>query len=242
MVCGIGLANPNPGDAEEIFRKAIVMLKTNIFVQGLIIIGLIAMLLPTGCSSVPKGEGAQTSQRLGSLADSVRKGESMTQATMDALKGLIENPENIVKQYGEFSSALSGLGKHAKNVRAAADKMANESEKYIKTWSEEIASINNEDIRSRSAKRQKDVEKSLSELRSHYEELADAFGPFMDDLRDIEKALQLDLTGGGIDAISSIANKAIGNGDKVLKLAESVANDFEEAGLVTSSITESKNN
>jgi len=216
------------------------MSKTIMLAQGLVVGGLIAMLLLAGCSSAPKGKGAQTSQRLESLADSVRKGESMTRATMDALKGLIENPDNMAKQYGEFSSSLSSLTKHAKNVRAAADKMAKESEKYIATWSEEIASINNEDIRSRSAKRQKDVEKSLGELRSHYEELADAFGPFMDDLQDIEKALQMDLTGGGIDAISSIANKAISNGDKVLKLAESVAKDFEEAGLAMSAVQGAK--
>lgn len=213
------------------------MSRLNFTLLSLAALGFIALLPMTGCSSTPKGDGSKTAQSLTSVADSVRQGEEQARATLDALNQMIARPGDIAAQYGQFTKALASLDSHAKRVRDAAASMQKSGAAYLDQWNEQLAQISNEDIRKRSEKRQADVAKSLENLQSDYQKLADSFKPFMSDLRDIESVLKTDLTGAGLDSIKKIASKVTKQADKIYSLADKVASDFDQAGLAMSSLT-----
>jgi chromosome segregation ATPase len=196
---------------------------------GCILIALSIAAL--GCRSAPKGEGAKTAERLQSLAASVNSGEARLQETLTALSNMVESPSSLPAQFKAYDRALDRLDKQAKRVNSAARSMANEVDRYMKEWSEEVAKIQNEDIRSRSDARRQQVDAQLTALRNDYQALSESFKPVMASFEDIHTALKADLTVAGVKAISAEAEKANALAEKVVENAAKVSDDLEAVGV-----------
>ena len=130
---------------------------------------------------------------------------------------------------------MNKLDSLANDVNEQASAMQSQGADYFRTWDEELAKIQNEDIRARSNDRKIAVAASFDKVRVSYVKTKAAFVPFMSDIKDIRTSLATDLTAGGLASIKSTANKA---NENVTPLRESLTNleaDFKALGIALSS-------
>ena len=102
---------------------------------------------------------------------------------------------------------------------------------YFAKWDQEVATIQNEDIRKRSLTRKNEVAAQFARISQNYDVTQTAFQPFMSDLRDVQKFLGTDLTAGGLAAIKDVSAKA--NKDAVSLKASlgKLSDEFKALGL-----------
>lgn len=199
--------------------------------------GLLCVLtcLLIGCSSTPTGEGAKTGTSLTVMADRLDAARVQLATTMQNLDTLTSTTEgDPAPAYKAFADSVNALDKRAQAVQSSADAIENKSKAYFEQWEEELASINNEDIRKQSQARKDKVQQGIGKVRKQYDELADLYTPLMADLRDLVAVLKTDLTVAGVKSIERPAREAHSSANKVMSKAEELENSFRELGLAMS--------
>lgn len=196
------------------------------------------VLLMAGCASHGYQKAGDTSTTIEKTARNIHKGNGQIDAVLFALSGLVNSPAADIKpQFDKFDSAVKKLDSLAKDVNDEASAMQAQGADYFRTWDEELAKIQNEDIRARSSDRKTAVAASFDKVRVSYVQTKASFIPFMSDLKDIRTALATDLTAGGVASIKGVANKA---NENVTPLRESLTDleaDFKALGIALSSAT-----
>jgi uncharacterized phage infection (PIP) family protein YhgE len=205
--------------------------KTSLSLQ-LIAVALVVASF-AGCSSTTGYQkGARTGTALNNAADSIARADTQIEATLVALNDLVDRPQPDLRgQFRTFTSALDSLDSMARQISSQAESMKSRGAAYFDQWNQDLATIQNESIRSRSEERQNEVASRFQEIAANYTEVKTAFQPFMSDLRDVQRFLSTDLTPDGLDAARELVAKA--NQDAV-PLRESIAElvgEFREMGV-----------
>ena len=194
---------------------------------------LIALaLFPAACKSSASDKGAATGKNITRAADEIQVGIGQLDATVSALTAMVNNPAtDLAPQYKAFATSLSQLEATAKKVRDAAAEMETNGQAYFADWDAQIAAIQNEDIRERTAERRKVVEANLKELKENYTSARDGFQPLMSDLQDIRTVLGADLTMEGLDSVKKTVNKTTGRADDVKESLQELSDGFRKLGV-----------
>ncbi|MCX6937367.1 MAG: DUF2959 family protein [Verrucomicrobia bacterium] len=193
-------------------------------------------VLVGGCASAGYDKAADTSISLRETANSISRGSAQVDATLATLTDLVNSPaENIKPQFQKFDDSVTKLASLSKEVGEDAADMEKQGSAYFKKWDEELAKINNEDIRSRSTERKSEVSERFSRVRVSYLRAKNAFTPLMSNLKDIRTALATDLTGAGLASIRSTANQAKGDAGPLRDSLGALAADFRALGVSLSS-------
>jgi len=199
------------------------------------------VLLMAGCASTGYEKAGDTSTAVEKAARGIHKGNGQIDSVLFALSSLVNSPEADLKsQFGKFNTSVSKLEKLSNDVNEQAVAMQTQGADYFRTWDEELAKIQNEDIRSRSTDRKNAVAARFEKVRISYAQTKADFVPFMSDLKDIRIALATDLTAGGIASIKKIANKADDNAAPLRKSLTTLEDDFKALGISLSSTTPAK--
>jgi hypothetical protein len=178
-------------------------LATNVFAVALTA-GLV-----TGCASANYNKSADTATTLDKSSAMIAKSRSQINDSLAALNDLVSNPQpDLRKQYDTFDATVDALDSTSKDIASENEAMKKEGAAYFKEWDKEIATIQNEDIRSRSETRRSEVAVRFNRASEQYDETRNAFLPYMSDLRDVQKFLSNDLTSGGLVAIKDVTAKA----------------------------------
>jgi len=189
-------------------------------------------LVSSACQSATEGKGAATGKNITRAADAIQTGIGQLDATMTALTTLVNQPAaELGPQFDVFASNLDALDSTAKQVSEATAGMQEKGKAYFADWDAQIAAIQDEDIRERSAERRKTVEKELEEIRAEYEKARDTFHPLMGALQDIRKALEADLTMDGLDAVKKSVKKTNNNAADVKESLQELADSFRKVGV-----------
>ena len=203
--------------------------------SSLAIVAALAVL--AGCASHNYDQGTATADGLQVSADKVAAADGQLDATLAALNDLVNNPQpDLRPQYKKFSDSVDDLGSLAKNVKSSVAAMRKDSKAFFAAWNEQLATIKNEDIRSRSAARQQEVSDELMNVKRSYAEVEIAFTPFMSDLRDIQKYLGTDLTPAGVAAMKDTTAKTNATGATLKQAVGKLAADFKALGLAMSAV------
>ncbi len=190
-----------------------------------------------GCASHGYDQGTATANGLQASADKIAAADGQLDATLAALNDLVNNPQpDLRPQYQKFSDNVDDLGSLAKSVKASVTAMRDNGKEFFAKWNEQLATIQNEDIRNLSAARQKEVSDELLNVKRSYAEVEVAFKPFMSDLRDAQKYLGTDLTTGGVAAMKNVAAKATANGATLKTSVDKLTADFKSLGLAMSAV------
>ena len=190
----------------------------------------------SACKTPTGGGGAATGESITRAAQGIERGRAQLDETVAALKAMVETPAaDLGPQFEAFDSSLARLEGTAADVAALATRMEERGSAYFQKWDEQIAAIQNEDIRERSEKRRSAVTKAFERLGEDYQDAREAFQPLMADLRDVRTALASDLTSGGVKSISSIAQRVGKRAGSVGKELDELAASFRELGVGLSS-------
>jgi hypothetical protein len=202
------------------------------FASNLMLGALLAAV--AGCKTSNYQTGNATAEGLQASADKIEQAKGQVDSTLASLNDLVNNPTNLPTQYATFSGAVTGLQASAKDVDAKVTDMRAKGAAYFQTWDEQLAQIKNEDIKSRSEARKKEVQDQFTKIKLSYTEIGDAYRPFMSDLQDIQTALGTDLTAGGIAAIKGAAQKANQDAVPLKKSGDDLSAELTNLGVAMS--------
>jgi hypothetical protein len=191
-----------------------------------------------GCKTHSNYETAgATAEGLQASADKIQTAKGQVDSTLAALNDLVNNPTNLPTQYTTFSSAVTGLQASAKDVNDKVTDMRAKGAAYFQAWDEQAAQIKNEDIKSRSEARKKEVQDQFTKVKLSYTEIGDAYRPFMSDLKDIQTALGTDLTAGGVASVKGAAQKANQDAIPLKQAGDELSAHLKDLGAAMSAST-----
>ena len=186
-----------------------------------------------GCSSTTGYEkGAQAGTAMTTSANNITRTSEQIERTLTALNELVNNPQpDLRRQFRTFTTEVNNLDSLARQVSTQAEDMKSRGATYFGRWSQELAAIQNEDIRNRSEARQQEVAARFHAIAANYEQTKADLQPFMSDLRDVQRFLATDLTPGGIATVKTFATKANEAAVPLRKSLTTLADDFRQTGV-----------
>jgi hypothetical protein len=189
----------------------------------------------TGCASDNYHKGAGTATALTHSSDLITKGSGQIDVSLAALHDLVSNPQpDLRKQFDVYVHSVDNLGSTAKEVTESTEAMKVQGAGYFAGWDHEIALMQNEDIRNRSEARRSEVAAKFDRISRQYDAASLAFQPYMSDLRDVQKYLSTDLTGGGLAAIREIATKTTNDAAPLKETLARLSEQFKGLGVAMS--------
>ncbi len=209
------------------------------------VIPLFTLIIATGfivgCASHAYETAADTANTLKQSSDLIAKANTLIDVSMTKLNDLVSNPNlDLREQFKAFSASVTDLGAAAKDVDGKAEQMKSQGGAYFAKWDQEMATIQNEDIRNRSETRKSEVEKKFGRISQSYVEAKMAFQPFISDLRDVQKFLGADLTVGGLASIKEFATKATQDASQLKEPLSKLSDEFKDLGLSISPTAQAK--
>jgi uncharacterized phage infection (PIP) family protein YhgE len=187
----------------------------------------------TGCSSsTGYQKGSRAGTAINASADNITQTSSQIERTLVALDDLVNHPQpDMRRQFRTFTAEVNNLDSIARRVSTQAEDMKSRGAAYFDRWNQELATIQNEDIRSRSEARQKEVASRFQAIAANYEQAKANLQPFMSDLRDVQRFLATDLTPGGIAAVKKFATRANEEAVPLRKSLVTLADEFRVMGV-----------
>jgi ABC-type transporter Mla subunit MlaD len=197
---------------------------------------VVAIAALAGCKSGNYEKGASTAAGLTESANKIGAAQGKIDAAVNSLNDLVNNPQgDLVPRFKKFNAAVSDLESSAKSVSGNVADMRSTGKEYFQKWDEQLATIKNEDIKSRSVERKNEVQTKFTNIKKTYEETAMAFKPFMAELKDIQSALSTDLTPGGVAALKGPADKVNKDAVPLKASVDKLGAQFKDLGVAMSS-------
>lgn len=198
----------------------------------------LAAILAAGCSSIGYNKQNLTAENVQSTGNLITDLQGKLDATLTSLNGLVNQPQaDLRPQYKTFAANVAALQSAAKKLTAARSNIAAKEKEYFAQWDQEIAQIQNPDIRAISQSRRDAVAKNLASLKVSYAQTDMAFKPFLADLQDVQKYLSVDLTADGLAAIKEPVARANQDAVPLKDSLTQLAGDFKKFGDSLSSRT-----
>jgi predicted nucleic acid-binding Zn-ribbon protein len=215
-------------------KKPMKKSKVVILVSNLALAAVVSAFV--GCASGNYEKGAGTATGLTESAEKIAVGNTNIDATLKALNDLVATTQgDLVPKFKAYNEAVDNLESAAKDVRDKVAKMREKGNAYFLAWDEQLAQIQNEDIKKRSSERKAQVQKEFMDIKQSYAQAQIDFKPFMSNLKDIQTALSTDLTMGGIGAVKGTVEKANQNAVPLKKSLDELSKQFKELGVAMSS-------
>jgi len=212
------------------------MKSQSIIIASAVVLAVFTAGCATSSSSTSYKKAGDTSTSLQETAVGIDKGEVQIDAVLVALSDLVNNPNTDIKsQFEKFNASVGKLDSLSKDVSKQALAMQAQGAAYFQQWDTDLATIQNEDIRSRSTDRKNRVAARFDRVRASYAHTRDAFVPFMSRLTDIRTALATDLTAGGLASVKSTANEAKSDAAPLREALRDLSAEFTALGLSLSS-------
>ncbi len=177
----------------------------------LALVGLISIALSPGspCLAQASKRGEKAADSLKALAKTVQEGQVQVGEVTRALDQLCNKQnQDLRKPFKAYQKAVKKLSSLAADARKRRDGLAQDRQAYLKAWDQDLASIQQEDIRNRGQERKQKVQQELGKLAALGTQVGDTYQQFDAQLRDIQKAVGADLTPAGVQAVAPTANAA----------------------------------
>ena len=132
----------------------------------------IICVLAIGCeSSKDKGykPAAKAQTSLQDAAQRIDKANSQVDRTLASLNTVMQVPGDLPKAYKDYSSALADLDAMQRDIAGKAYTMREKREAYFSQWEMDVATVKNEDVRTRSEARKAELKTQFDKVRADYQ-------------------------------------------------------------------------
>lgn len=206
--------------------------RTQLFCQTVTVVALVVTI--AGCSTPGRSSATKATGGLEAVQQRLVSGEQQLNATVESLADLVNNPQADVRpQYKKYLDNLGKLEAQIKKGRAERSAMQTQAEAYFAKWENDIQSIQNEEIKKAAQSRRDAMKASFQKISGEFSKAKPVFDAFMRDLKEIQKALDFDLTPGGITVIKPIVGKVQ---EEATKVKANIATIRAELGSVAASM------
>jgi chromosome segregation ATPase len=188
-------------------------MKRRLAIQRLATLALcLAALVATGCSSSGRAsESEQAVDSMKGLEAKLDQAKAEVNQSMAALDGLSAGGD-LQKSYSTYNKEVAQLEAAGKSAAARGQSMRQKREAYIAKWDAEVQQMQNPDVKASMQQRKQAILDNYDKLKASAEEVKGAYGPYLKDLKEIQKALSLDLSTAGVQSLQPSIAKAKQNG------------------------------
>ena len=136
-----------------------------------------------------------------------------TLASMNALSSA--SGADLTSKYKAFASNVKKLESMSQKAKSQSQQATAQREQYLKQWESSQAKIQNEQLKAASAARREELMPKIEAIKTSLGTARDAFGPFMQDLKDLDLYLGNNLNPQGIAGASELMTKSTSAGEAV---------------------------
>ncbi|MEW6535604.1 MAG: DUF2959 family protein [Candidatus Auribacterota bacterium] len=166
------------------------------------------------------------------LRHSLANGKLYLERTSETLRDLVKNPRlNTQRQIDLFNQEMVELERVAQEVRDINLDMQTNTSNYFDSWNNEVAQIQNPEITAAGQKRIEESQKVMSEILVKMEQAKSNIGPYISDLRDIQRYLQKDQTADGVMALKPAIDKTLNRENVALQELNQIINAIDKITL-----------
>jgi|GEM_PF-1851167 len=172
---------------------------------GRALIGLLCgvVIVVAGCETNEGRQAKVARKAVTSLEDTreelVKADQEVNQA-LAAMDQLAAQPRDLKQAYRAFTTEVSDTSKQSQEAHERAEEMRERWQEYIASWEREADRLASAELRAGATERRETVRENYNRLRDVASEMQAAYEPFLKQLRDIQRALSLDLTPAGVEA------------------------------------------
>jgi len=205
-------------------------------VNGILAIG-VAALFVAGCSTTGYQQAEKTGAGITEFREEINQGKQAIDATMQSL-GQIAATANTDPRaaFQQYKKDLANLESVTARVRKRSLEMTAKGDAYFKQWQQQIAMMQNPEIRKLSEEQKAKMQATFDSIQQHTEPLKAKFDPWLSDLRDLRTYLNNDLTVSGIEAARGLFEKTQSEGTEIQKSMDALV---AELNKVSTTITPS---
>jgi len=198
---------------------------------------ILAALLMAGCVSNSYDKGAATAAALQNSANAVSETSARVNDVLAALNSLTFKPQGDLRmQFDAFKTAAGKLNLATGKLDSTVLDMRIRAANYFANWTNELATIQSDEIHQRSSARKDEVIGKLSKVDASYQGVKDAFRPFVSDVKDIQTYLGTDLTVGGLDTIKDIVARTKTDAVPLRDAVKKLQSDFSDLSTALSPV------
>jgi uncharacterized coiled-coil DUF342 family protein len=186
------------------------------------------VLCAVGCSSSSRSEAnLQAVQSITDVSGQIDKAKAGVDRTVSLL-GQLQADGGTEKTFKDYSDSVNDLQAAGDSAAKRGTAMREKREEYLAKWQADIQAMQNPDI-------QKSMQERVATLRTNYDDLAskandvrEAYRVFLQDAKDVQSALKIDLTPAGVKAMDPAINKAKGTGTDLSKKLVAFNDELDE--------------
>ncbi len=160
------------------------------------------------------------------------KGVNQTIAQINVMKAQVDKSlvamnaippaADLKLPYAAFLVELQKTKDIASDVKSTSTDMQKRGQDYIKAWQDEMALINNTELKAAADARRAAVSEKYGQIQESYSAARDAYTTFIADLDAIKVYLANDLTPAGVKAVKPSFDKATADGAALKTKADAV--------------------
>jgi chromosome segregation ATPase len=166
-----------------------------------------------GCSS-DKGR-ERSSKAVGSLTatrEELANSRKQTDEVLASLTALQDAQGDLTPAFNKYKEEVKQTEAQAKRTRERAADMRTRAEEYQRKWQDEMATVENPDLKAAAQQRSQKVRERYAAISEKTQTTRAAYEPFITDLKDVQKYLSNDLTPAAIAAAKPVFEKAKASG------------------------------
>jgi hypothetical protein len=178
--------------------------------------GIVAVAaLGGGCSSSSGGQ--KTFEGFTKTRSTLAAAQTDIDQTLASLNGVrITTPDNLNNAFSQYKKSVDQLEQRGKDAKQLAASMQENMTMNIKAWQKEMETIKDPEIKASVEDRRAAVATNYELLKMYASEARHAYEPFLQDNRDIVKALSIDLSPAARSSLGKAMDKTATDG-KTLK-------------------------
>lgn len=170
---------------------------------------LLTIGLTTLLTAATPASQEQLARSISDARSETTKTAAQLAATVDSIAALSKQTKGDLRPaYEKFCTEVGNTEAAATWTRLRVQWMASDGRQYFDGWQKTVSDISNPSLRKKSQKRLDAVKKSYAKVEASLKAGGEEFKPFLSDLRDIQSALALDVTPGGVKAMKSTIKSA----------------------------------
>jgi hypothetical protein len=136
---------------------------------------------------------------------------------------------DVRKAFNSCTENISRIEKMEQAFAIHADEMKARGAEYFREWQKEDNKYNNAQIRELSEQRRAELGETYGKIAEASIDVKQPFKAYVSDVKEIQIYLSNDLTTKGIEAITPVSRKAIGDGDKLRSAIKNLQLAIEKA-------------
>lgn len=184
-------------------------------------------------SSAPASEADATTSAMATYRAEMAKSISVAKSMITAMNAVVTEADKDPRPaFGSFTQEISSLEAQAARTRASRDAMRAQGQSYFQNWEAQLAQITNPEIKKRVEARKAELSTKYGKIREYTDTLAENAQTFMANVKDLHKALSVDLSPAGIKGSAGLIKQFSTEGNKVIQQAEGAMKVVDEVAAV----------